>query len=43
MSCNFPSVGVPDFPSLDDLFELLLSLIPDIPSLDLPGLPCPLD
>lgn len=43
MACNFPSISLPQFPSLASLFALLLSLIPDLPSISLPTLPCPLD
>jgi len=43
MACNLPSITIPAFPSLDDLFAFLLSLIPDLPDFQLPELPCPLD
>jgi len=41
--CDFPEIHLPDFPNLADLFASLLALIPDLPTITLPGLPCPLD
>lgn len=43
MACNFPTINVPSFPSLADLFASLLALVPDLPTISLPALPCPLD
>lgn len=42
MSCNFPTIAFPDPPDLLSAILALLPTPPDLPSISLPAITCPL-